>query len=260
MSKKKVEVQKWERPNNVETAVVPGSAYATLLKDIFTLSKSFYNKAIEFYWHLGKHLEDLVNDPEKYGKHSVEMFAKDLETTAHLSLGTDSLYSAQKIHKYFTKTQLELAKDSNMSLRQMVKMTPRGVTPEMREQLLLDAKNHTGPTVFDVEAAVATKLGAATGGKANKTTKTQDDTELKKSLKRVKGAERMVQMLETKLSNIGDCFAHICSEDDAAAMCKAYEYYKDFKDAITSFTGTMGEQLQKATRAFDKVKSIVEKK
>jgi len=252
MSKKKEVLDgQWVKPGAVM------APYTQLIADTGMLVKQHLKKGLEFYWQLGKKVAELTADTEKYGQQSIEKFSADLEKMEHISLGIDALYDAQKIHKCFSKEQLELAKESNMAIRRMLPMCTRSVTPEVRQNLLEAAKNHTGPSPFDVETAIAKQLGKPAPSKSKEDD--QDTLNLKKAIKRVKGAERMFSVIETKIKDLGDCVKLICSEDDVSAMQSANASWREALDAFESLKDTWVSQVVKATNALAKVKEVLGK-
>lgn len=240
--------------------VVAGTPYAQLLTETQALITQFYNRTLEFYWHLGKRVEELTSQAAKYGNRSLEKFSQDLERVEGIKAGVDTLYDAQKVAKALTKTQLESAKAGKLSMRGVLPMCTKNVTPEMRDAILEKAKNHTGPEVFKVEEAVVAELAAATGGKVDKKAVDSDAVLLKQALKRTKGSEKMIATIENKLKDIGECFAYVCNESDENAIRQAHLNYEEFSLAIDSFNDTMKSQMAKALKAFDKVKEVLKKR
>lgn len=242
------------------TATVTTAPYHQLVGETCAMIKTFNGKCLDMYWALGRKVKDLMDKPDTYGQHTLENFAADLAQAGRISLGTSTLYKAKEIAACFTKEQIELAKDSSMAIGRMLDMTSKKVTPEIRQQLLLEAKNHVGPNVFDVKAAVEQKLSAATGGKPPKDDPGNDVTSAKKARKIVKGAEHIIALLENKIKDVGDAVESICGDDDATAMKAAYEQWDAASNAFDSLNATWQSQIKKAIKAFDKVKSVLKSK
>ena len=261
VKKNNVAVAVREEPVQVQAPItppMPGTPYAQLVTDASTIANTFSNKCLDFYWGLGVKVNELLKAPEKYGNRKLAQFQEDVEKTSRISLGKSSFYNASNVNKHLTKTQLEQAKEAKISLVRVLALCTSKLTPDQRQAILLEAKNHQGPQVFDVKQAAEAKIAEATGGTT--TTPEKPEPAGKKATAIVKGAEKLIMTMASKLKLVGEAVETICKGDKVNDIKAAYEHWDAASVEFDALSDMWQKQITKATKAFEKVKSVLKDK
>jgi len=246
------------QPASETASMVPGTPYAQLVAEASVIATSFSNKCMDFYWHLGAKANELTKTPDKYGNRKLINFMTDVERTCKYSLGKSSYYNAMAVNTYMTKAQLEIAREAKISVMRLVSICNNKLTNEQRQAILLEAKNHQGPQVFDVKEAAQKAIAEATGGEV-KTTPEKPEPVDKQSKRILKGAEKLILAMSSKLKLVGDAVETICKGGDKDAMDVAYEQWDAASIEFDAMHDMWQKQIAKATKAFDKVKTVLKK-
>ena len=259
------------KPNNtavakIETPVaatstqpVAGTPYYQLVVEAATVAGSFSNTTLDFYWKLGAKVNELQKSPDKYGNRKIINFMADVERLCKFGLGKTTFYSAGQINQFLTKAQLEEAKASKMSVTRTLCMCTDKLTNEQRQAILLEAKNHQGPQIFDVKAVVEQKIVEATGGTVTPKEDKTDDPE-KKAKRIIKGAEHLIQVTTTKLKLVGEAMELVCRGDNEKDIKAAREQWESASVEFDELSDVWQKQVNKATKALDKVKTLFARK
>lgn len=241
------------------TAVATTDAYAKLVNDIIVLTDKFNKHALEFYYSLGEQAHELTEKPDSYGNASLNKLADDLAKHG-TALKASSLYKAQSLFVYLSVKQIAIAKNSGMALRKVLALCNKKLTPEVRQAVLEDAAAHKDSIrTYDVVKAIADKMGESAPATKPKS-EDSDTTSLVRAVKVVKGAARLVEVIEQKLKDVGACVRSICDGDDEDRMRSAYEQFGEAISAMESLTEVWRIQQEKAKKAFDKVNEVIRKK
>ena len=248
---------------------VQATNYDNIVKATVALVDRFMESTLTFYWNLGEKVDSLASQPGKYGNASVEKFASDLLKHGKTTLKVDALYDARQVYRNMTPAQLKLAQASNLSLRGVLKLCTKNITPERREEILQTAANTPpGETVTsaDIQELLDTPSTKGEGGGSRQLSsrkaggKSSDDMNLGQAIRITKGANQMFSSVTEKIRHYAEAVKMVTQCDDMDKIQNAAKNHAEAMDAMVELFDKWTRECERASAHLEKALPSDDKK
>ena len=211
---------------------------------------------IRGYHSIGKQASRLKEKPEYYGSRGVDQFAKDMTAYGGVQLGKDAIYDAISIYAYITPEQLKQAETGNISLRNLLALTVKRVTPEMRQQIL-DEVTAGNTEQTKIKDAVDMMSGGAGGDNPPDNGADDDAKNIIMLTKQLKGMIQIVLGAHKKVEGYSNHVDTICKGGLENKMKESYAVYDELCATVDTFTKSFDREMVKADESFKTVMSVI---
>lgn len=234
-------------------------AYHKLMDEFIAMANVFVRRQLSSLWEMGRKIDDLLSQPERYGAHTMENFVSDLN--AHgVSVQADTLYQARRIYiRLKDPAMLAKAQEAGVTYKQLQALTVTAVSDEDLSATLDDVKN-AKKTSKSVDAVAMLRdrqakhtVDKASRGPSKPKTVPDNDPHVLRALRSIRNMESMIFSLTERLKEIGSCASIVCKTDNATKIAAAREHLTAAVDAFTAMSATWDSQVQKANAEFERV-------